>query len=292
MSYFFQSIATRSFWKYALATPAALTRIFSIVGVLWTFIELLDFFQIYERTQYSKFAFFFIIAFAILIGIAWVRPVNRISYKLPGQDLRIEVRIGDILDANGEIVISSSTTFDTDIAGGIIAANSLQGQFATRFFQGKTQDIDLQLGQSLQGVANKPKTNPIGKTVEYPIGTIATVKSHGNNYYFLAMSEFNPQGNATSNLKFIDISLENLWAHLIAQGNFEAICLPLLGTGRGRIPIPRKKMIERIAQSFVDASKNSNFSNNLIIYVHPLDAARFDLNLFEVKDYLVRSLHG
>lgn len=292
MAYFFQSIATRSFWKYALATPAALTRIFSTVGVLWTFIELLDFFQIYERSQYSKFAFFFVIGFAVLVGIAWVRPVNRVSYKLPGQDLRIEVRIGDILNASGEIVISSSSTFDTDIAGGIIAANSLQGQFATRFFQGETHAIDQQLNQSLQGVASTPKLNAIGKAAEYPIGTIATVKSHGNNYYFLAMSELNQQGNATSNLRFIDMSLESLWNYLRVQGNFESICLPLLGTGRGRIPVPRKKMIERIAQSFVDASKNSHFSNNLMIYVHPSDAAKFDLNLFEVKDYLVRSLHG
>jgi hypothetical protein len=64
-----------------------------------------------------------------------------------------------------------------------------------------------------------------------------------------------------------------------------------MGTGRGRVDLPRKKMVERIAQSFADASREKIFSNKLIIIIRPEDAESFGVNLFEVRDYLVRSLH-
>jgi hypothetical protein len=51
-------------------------------------------------------------------------------------------------------------------------------------------------------------------------------------------------------------------------------------------------MIERIAQSFADASKEKLVSNGLVIVVRPQDADSFGINLFEVRDYLVRSLHA
>lgn len=67
--------------------------------------------------------------------------------------------------------------------------------------------------------------------------------------------------------------------------------VPLMGTGRGRIEMPRKPMIERIAQSFANASRDKIFSNKLVIIVHPSDVEKFGINLFEVKDYLSQSLH-
>jgi hypothetical protein len=50
-------------------------------------------------------------------------------------------------------------------------------------------------------------------------------------------------------------------------------------------------MAERIAQSFSDASTERIFSTKLTIMVHPADAENFKVNLFEVRDLLVRSLH-
>jgi hypothetical protein len=50
-------------------------------------------------------------------------------------------------------------------------------------------------------------------------------------------------------------------------------------------------MVERIAQSFADGSKDRIFSNRLSIVVHPQDAENFGVNLYEIRDYLVQSLH-
>lgn len=50
-------------------------------------------------------------------------------------------------------------------------------------------------------------------------------------------------------------------------------------------------MVEKIAQSFADASKVKIFSNRLVVVVRPEDAENFGVNLFEVRDYLSLALH-
>lgn len=291
MEYFLRSIATRSFWKYALFSGAGLGRAFSAIGVTWTFIELLDFLGIYQKAQYGKFAIFPILGVGVIYAVARVRPVARIIYKVPNRDLCIEVRIGDLLEASGGVVISSSTTFDTDISGGLISKNSIQGQLVDTKFSGSVVEIDKQIDESLNGVPWQDNTIGFGKPREYPVGTVALVKSHGNSYYFTAMSRWNETKNAYSDLRMIDTSLENLWNFIRTRGELQDISVPLLGTGRGRIQIPRKKMVERIAQSFVHASRESQFSKKLVIYIYGDDASKYEINLFEIKDYLSQSLH-
>ena len=50
-------------------------------------------------------------------------------------------------------------------------------------------------------------------------------------------------------------------------------------------------MVERIAQSFVDGSTGQIFSNRLCIFIRPQDAESFAVNLYQIRDYLIQSLH-
>ena len=43
MSFFFKSILTTSFWRYALLSVGAAGRILATIGVLFLFMEVLDF---------------------------------------------------------------------------------------------------------------------------------------------------------------------------------------------------------------------------------------------------------
>ena len=90
----------------------------------------------------------------------------------------------------------------------------------------------------------------------------------------------------------LDEALEGLWSNMARKGELGDVIMPLMGTGRGRVAIPRKKIIERIAQSFADASQEQVFSNKLSIIVRPEDASKFSLNLFQVRDYLSQSLNA
>ena len=291
MSFFFKSILTTSFWRYALLSVGAAGRILATIGVLFLFMEVLDFFGIYTKDRYSRYAIIPMLLFAVAYVVVTRRPVTRVSYKLPNKDYLVEVRIGDVFDGEDDVVVSTNTTFDTNMAEGLIATGSLQGQVATRFFQSNTGEIDQQLETELANIPAKERDNAPGKKREYPIGTVARVRTHGRTFYFLAMSRLSENGTASSSMREIEDALEALWKFVTSHGELRPLSVPLMGTGRGRTGFPRKKMVERIAQWFADGSKDKIFSNRLSIVVRPEDAASFGVNLYEIRDYLVQSLH-
>jgi hypothetical protein len=291
VGYTLKSALSVSFWRYALFSVPALGRMLATVGVLYFFMELLDFLGIYTQDRYSQFAIIPMLAFAVIYVVVTRRPITRVSYKLPNKDYVIEVRIGDVFAGDSDVIVSSNTTFDTSMADGLIATDSLQGQLATQFFSANTVEIDEQLEQDLAGVASQQRPDARGKKREYPIGTVARVKSHGRTFYFVAMARLSPDGTASATMREVEDALTDLWAFILAHGELKNLAIPLVGTGRGRTGYPRKKMVERIAQSFADGSKDRIFSNRLSIVVHPQDAENFGVNLYEIRDYLVQSLH-
>lgn len=291
MKYFFKSIRTWSFWRHALLSKEAAAKVFAIVGAMYVLMDMADFFSIYTKDRYSVYAIPIMAALAICWVLATRRPITRFSYKIPGKDFRVEVRIGDLFDGNNDVIVSTNTTFDTNMASGLIDTASIQGQVATKFFNANTSEIDRQLGLDLAAASGVSRVNAPGKKIEYPIGTVARVTSHSRTFYFVAMSRLNDQGNASSSPREIEDALEATWKFVRTTGNLRDLSIPLMGTGRGRVGIPRKKMAERIAQSFCDEAKNQVFSNRLMISIRPEDAEDFAVNLYQIRDYLVQSLH-
>lgn len=292
MKYFFESITTRAYWRYALFSAEAVGKFLGVVGVLYLCVDLADAFNIYKKDRHSYYGLIILVLLALGYVLSTRRPVSRVSYKIPQKDFAVEVLIGDLFKIPGEVIISTSSTFDTDMASGLIAVGSLQGQLATNYFNGQTAEIDRQIELSLANenfIANEKRP---GKKKEYPIGTVARVSSHSKNFYLVAMSHMDENRNAHSDLKMVDEALGKLWVNLSSKAEVGDIVMPLMGTGRGRVAYPRKKMIERIAQSFTDACSERAFSNKLIIVVRPEDASKFSLNLFQVRDYLGQSLHA
>lgn len=291
MRYWWDAIKTFSYWRYAIFSGEAVAKFFAALGVLYLLVDIADAFKVYTKDKYSHFGLIFLIIPAILFVLTTRRPVSRVMYKVPKKDFMYEVKIGDLFKEPGEIIISSNSTFDTDLSNGLIASNSLQGQFALLFFQGQTAEIDRQIEASLVGEPCIVNERRPGKKKEYPIGTVARVTAHGKNFYLVAMSHMNENGTAYSDVKILDEALERLWTNMALKAELGDIVIPLMGTGRGRVAMPRKKVVERIAQSFADASRERTFSNKLTIMVRPEDASKFSFNLFQVRDYLSQSLH-
>lgn len=292
MKYLWESIRTSAYWRYAIFSGEAVAKFFSVLGVLYLLINLADTFKIYEKGKYSNYGVLILVVLAIFFVMFTRRPVSRVSYKVPKKDYSFEVKISDIFKEHGEIIISSNTTFDTDMSTGLISTGSLQGQLATLFFNGQTAEIDRQIEESLAREEFNVVDGKPGKKKQYPLGTVARVSAHGKNFYFVAMSHINSEGTAYSTSRMLDEALEGLWKNMARKGDFGDMVMPLMGTGRGRVAIPRKKIIERIAQSFADAAQDRVFSNKLSIIVRPEDASKFSLNLFQVRDYLSQSLHA
>lgn len=286
MKYFWQSIRTRSYWKYALLSIDGIKTFFAVLGAVWLLFEMMDFFKIFNRETLPSYSIIVLMFISILIVIITRPPVSKIVYKHSSQDLQIEVRIGDLFAVKGQKVISTNTTFDTDIANGVIAANSLQGQFTNKYFPQQINVLDQKLDQDLVNVPSIQHQKIKGKDKKYPMGTTVRIDIATEIFYLLAMSDLNYNNTAQTTLENVLTSTEELWNFIITKGENEPIVLPLIGTGRGRITTNRKRLIARIAQSFTKASEQQIFSSKLVIVINPPDAENFNINLFEVKDLL------
>ncbi len=270
MKYFFNSITSKAYWQYIFST-AGLKSILAIFGFCWLIVETLDFFKVYTRDQYAAYSFFIFLVLSIFISILFRRPVRSISISFPKFDFSIDVAT----------MISTNTVFEADVAGGKIATNSLQGQFTARYFPGNQTELIKQISKSLK------KTN---LTAPYPMGTTIPIFTHGKTFYFTAMAKIGDGGNASTTITDIKNTLNGLWEYVRENGELQELVVPIIGTGRGRIKLSRKKMIALIAESFVKASEERKFTDKLIITTRPEDSNNFEINLYDIKDHLTQVL--
>jgi len=280
MKYFFNSILSKAYWRYIFSFDG-LKSILAIFGTIWIVIETLDFFKVYTRDQYGSFAFFVFIIISILISILLRRPIKSILILFQEYDLSVEVRIANMFDISAATMISTNTVFEADVAGGKIAVDSLQGQFTAKYYTGNQIELINKINEELKNV---PSTSP------YPIGTTIPIHTHGKTFYFTAMAELGESGNASSSISDIKFALIGLWDYVRSKGELQELAVPVIGTGRGRVNLSRKKMIALIAESFIKASVQGKFSENLIIAIRPEDAHNFEINLYDIKDHLIHVL--
>jgi hypothetical protein len=276
MKYFFNSIFSKAYWRYIFSING-IKSILAIYGFIWLIIESLDFFNLYTRDKYANYAFFIFILIATLVSILLKRPIKSILIPLKGHDFNLEVRIADLFDVSGATVISSNTIFEADVASGKISVNSLQGQFTAKYFTGNQNELIKDINQELKVIdGNAP----------YSMGTTVPIHTHGKTFYFTAMAVLGENGNASSTVTDIKNALDGLWEYVRNSGELQELAVPVIGTGRGRIKMTRKKMIALIAESFVKESINNKFTEKLIITVRPEDAENFGINLYDIKDHL------
>lgn len=281
MKYFIDSITSIAYWKYVLFSRQGIHSALAIFGALYLFVQALDFFKIYNEDEYSSWAFLFILAISIFISIITRRPTSSISVNLPNLDSCVEVRIGNIFEAEGAVMISTNTNFESDVAGGKIAPTSLQGQFTGRYYTGNQNELIETIDKQLEG-----------KKAPFPMGTTIPVTTHGKTFYFTAMSNLNDSGNAYTTPQELGEALKGLWGYVKNTGELQQLAIPLVGTGRGRVILTRRKVVRLIVESFVEASKNGPITDHLVIAIRPEDASRFKVNLYDVKDHLNHILFG
>ena len=276
MKYIFNSIISKAYWRYIFSLDG-LKAIFAIFGVIWLIVETLDFFQVYSRDKYASYAFFIFLLLSVFISIILKRPIKSIILSFPEYDFLIEVRIANLFDLSGATMISTNTVFEADVASGKIALDSLQGQFTAKYYTGNQIELLKQIKEELKTTDFKSP---------YPIGTTISIHTHGKTFYFNAMSELGEGGNAQSSIPQIHEALNGLWRYVKDKGELMELVVPVIGTGRGRVELSRKKMIALISESYTKASKKGKFSDKLIIAVRPEDAKNFEINLYDIKDHL------
>lgn len=287
LKYYLRSFNTKSYWSYALLSIDSVKTFMAVLGGTWLFMDIVLSLDIINKDQLPWWVLFYIAFFALIIVIFTRRPVLKVNYKHPGKDLIIEVRIGDFFNIEGQKIIGTNTTFDTDLSNNIISPRSLQGQFTEKFFSGNISELNSKIESQLSDI-EFVEIQKEGNTKKYPLGTSVKFNVNGEFYYWFAMADMNESNNVKTSLNKLQRSLDGLWDFMENRGEKLPTIIPLVGSSFGRVGVKRKKLIALIAQTFIAAieSSSSTFIDRLIIVVNPKDVEKFELNLFEVKDML------
>jgi hypothetical protein len=280
-----RSLASVAYWRSAFSIKRAVASLLASFGTLWLAVETTSFFSVTAAVRLKELWLPFLIGG--LLWAAWEnRPQHRVSFRLGGRDVGIEIRVADLFDLPGALVVGTNRSFDTDIQTGLISARSVQGAFTNRFYDSVSHldhEIELALAEAPFELASDSKK---GKKRLYPIGTCVKLHSRGRDSYWTAIATMNDHGTASSSLDDLRNSLPRLWEFVATRGDCGALVVPVLGSGYSRLPQTREEIVREIIQSFVAACASQRFCDSLTIAIPVRDYYDNEMNLAQLGSYL------
>ena len=275
---------SRVHWKYSWRR--AVGSFFSALGITWTVVR----FSFHYFPQIAEVIFgpwWIVVLPPIAFAAIRSRPILHVEHQLNFTDVRLEIKVGNILTIPGSLVVGTNTTFDTSILDNIISPDSLQGQF-TREYYDAVEHLNTDLENSLQSEEfTKIYDNRKGKANKYANGTVAKIKPRGRVVYLVAIADMNEHGNASSSRERVLQALSKLWQYIGERGDMGEIAVPILGTGRSRITgTRREEMIREIIRSFIAASSERKFCDKLTIVISEKDYRHYEIDLDDLGRYL------
>lgn len=257
----------------------------AVIGSLWLFIEVVNYFFSTTILNDTKDFWIFIITSAILSVIINLQKLTY-RYFIKDKDIKIKLVIGDIFKQRGDIVIATNTTFDTTMKNDFISKNSIQGKLALKYYT-KIDHLDSEIDHALNSKTPiEILDRPNSKCKRYSIGTTIKLCHKSFKSYWLALSNVNEYGKPSSNFTDLQIALESLWTFISTNGHMDRLVLPILGSGKSAINASRQKIIKEIIYSFVVFSKEKKITEELVICIFPTDFANNEINLNEINKFL------
>lgn len=259
-----------------------------LLGAIWLLISLVEFFygQTSPIPHTSSFFWFVFLATTVVSIISTLPPLSVVE-RVRGKDISIRLVIGNIFNQNGDVVISSNSTFDTTFENDFISPNSIQGQLYKREYD-KFEHLNREIEEKLQGVTPMQKHNrKFSKNDQYDIGTIIKLTHRsGFKTYWMALADVNEHGKPDGKFENLQICLESLWRYIGEKGHMARLIMPVLGSGRTGINVNRITILKEIIFSFVAMTKERKITEELVICIHPSDISNNNLDIYELIDYL------
>ena len=262
------------------------------LGTTWIAILVLrvflDDYPWYEGVQRWIVAAMVIVS--LIYGARKSRPIRAVSCREMTTDLRIEIKIGDIFEERGVLIVGTNTTFDTRMDDGTISPRSIQGQYTTQCFPAGIQDLDRQLDEALQALTpvetRTAVEKPFGKRSVYPLGTVVPIHSGQRKAYFYAMAHLSATRRAHVRMTEFSDALPRLWIGIRDQAGVDDLLCPLLAAKYGRVPAKRFELLRIIVRSFIAANRDDKVADNLTVVITPEDMEQGQIDMEYVRQWL------
>jgi len=218
----------------------------------------------------------------LLIGIyfyLWWKANHTANISLQVQGTNVEVKVGDIFEADGLKVIPFNEYYDTIVDDKIISSKSLHGQYIQKHAGISADELrelfdnDLSLRDHITRV-DMQRTR--GSQTAYELGTIY---KH-SDYLLLAFTKFDSSNRAYLDNKLLWNCLINMWKNIDVVHNGQSICIPLLGTGITRLKemnLNEQQLLELLLVSLRLSGVKFNWNVKITIIVYSGNQDMIDL---------------
>lgn len=93
------------------------------------------------------------------------------------------------------------------------------------------------------------------------------IKAKSKQFYILANTTLNHADRSFATKEGLELALNELWTYLSEQSGKENFVIPIIGTGRGRIPMKREDVFKEIVLSFLASCSDKNYADKLIVCI-------------------------
>jgi hypothetical protein len=206
--------------------------------------------------------------------VKYYRTAKGISLKVR-DGINVNIKQGDIFEANGWKVIAFNEYFDTTVDDKIIAQNSLNGKFIDNYVS------DVTVLQNT--IVNEPDTYTNYKRTQsnnrdiFPLGRIIP---YNNEYMLLAFSHFE-NNEAHLNQRDYEHCLRIMWNEISRTYANKPIFIPLLGSGITRFDIHKSNA--DLLKCMLCTLRTSNADIKQPITILLREEAIQDINIYEMK---------
>lgn len=260
-------------------------------GTLWLLTQVLDYFSPAIAMVLPQLWWFF-----LLVGVAWAMfsCLPRYSFACPvtGRDVTVELRVGDIFDVSGAVVVPTNTSFDVQLPGKELNPRSLQGQVLQRYYDGDLDHHEMEIKRALADESLDyealPESKP-GRSKKFAIGSVVKLRRRGRLLYLTALTHVDEAGELSRSEGDLRTCLEGLWSYIGQKGEVGTVVLPPLGTGYSRVPVTREESIRLIVRSFIQSCSRLVHTNHLVIVLSPETMEKHQIDHEYLCSYLVHA---
>lgn len=271
--------------KVGFLDKALIKNYLSFLTILSVFFTLGSIF-INIPTEYKIFYFTSFIVF--LVGVyflLWIRANLMQKVRLHINNSELEIRSGDIFEADGYKVIAFNEYLDTQVDNVIISETTLNGIYVKRMGNREISQLDkkLKIDPILkEKILEQNSARRIGKKTKYKLGTIFP----NDDYFLTAFSKFDNENRAYLYMNDYINFLLNFWNEVDSFYNGRSISIPLLGSGITRLkdagPITDQELLELLIWSFKISRIKFTYPSCVSILIH--DSRMDKINFYKLKE--------
>lgn len=274
----------RDIWQFRYYVGS---KIFESLGVLMLLYELLTLIKPIEDvvSNHKSYAFIIIVLISLCYALCGLFcPPKKITLDI-NKRTRLNIRQGNLMEADGVKIIPVNEYFDTHLGDGIINKKSIHGQFLS-LYEGHINElrnkIDKQLEKFEALPSNRNRTMvPNLPNKRYPVGTCIRIVEDEQYYILVAVTRFDEYEHVEVSTEEFPEVVRKMFNGIEHLQDGKPVYLPLVGSGISGYELTNMQILNTIVQAAQMANRLC-VTNGLNLYIYS-DEQMNSINLNVIK---------